>query len=64
MKYTHFDNIANNNRTEFAMLYFVAMRTMRKLETASVKTIIGLQARLLPHFHRKLTQMVARHKAM
>lgn len=34
MEYKRFNDIAPNNRTEFAMLYFAAMRTMRKLEVA------------------------------
>lgn len=34
MKHTHFNDIAPNNRTEFTMLYFAAMYTIRKLEAA------------------------------
>lgn len=67
MKYTHFDDITPNNRTEFAMLYFATMRTMRKLEAAIRKTnngrLTGRQAGLLIHLQRKLVQMSARHKA-
>lgn len=66
MKYTHFDDIAPNNRTEFAMLYFATMRTMRKLEAAIRKTnngrLTGRQAGLLLHLQHKLEQMVANHK--
>lgn len=67
MKYTHFDDITPNNRTEFAMLYFAAMRTMRKLETAIRKTndghLTGRQAGLLFHIQRKLPKMVAAWKS-
>lgn len=67
MKYTHFDDITPNNRTEFAMLYFAAMRTMRKLEAAIRKTndghLTGRQAGLLLHLQRKFTQMSANYKA-
>ena len=38
MKYTHFDDILPKRRTGFVMLYFAAMRTMRKLEAAIRKT--------------------------
>ncbi len=34
MKYTHFDDIMLNNRTDFAVLYYSACRTMQKLECA------------------------------
>ena len=65
MKYTHFDDIAPNNRTEFAMLYFATMRTMRKLEAAIRKTnngrLTGRQAGLLLHLQHKLMQMAANH---
>lgn len=67
MKYTHFDDIAPNNRTEFAMLYFATMRTMRKLEAAIRKTnngrLTGRQADLLLHLQHKLEQMVALWKS-
>ena len=67
MKHTHFDDITPNNRTKFAMLYFAAMRTLRKLEAAIRKTndghLTGRQAGLLLHLQRKLEQMSARHKA-
>ena len=67
MKYTHFDDIAPNNRTEFAMLYFAAMRTMRKLEAAIRRTNNGRltdhQAGLLLHLQHKLEQMVALWKS-
>lgn len=67
MKYTHFDDIAPNNRTEFAMLYFATMRTMRKLEAAIRKTnngrLTGRQAGLLLHLQHKLEQMVALWKS-
>lgn len=67
MNYTHFQDITPNNRTEFAMLYFAAMRTMRKLEAAIRKTnnghLTGRQAGLLLHLQRKLAQMVAAWKS-
>lgn len=67
MKYTHFDDIAPNNRTGFAMLYFAAIRTMRKLEAAIRKTndghLTGRQAGLLLHLQRKFVQMSANYKA-
>ncbi|MDE6250769.1 MAG: hypothetical protein K2M34_04010 [Alphaproteobacteria bacterium] len=67
MKYTHFDDITPNNRTEFTMLYFAAMRTMRNLEAAIRKTnndhLTGRQAGLLLHLQRKLAQMSANYKA-
>lgn len=67
MKYSHFDDIASNNRTDFAMQYFAAMRTMRKLEVAIRKTnngrLTGRQAGLLLHLQRKLVQMSANYKA-
>lgn len=63
MKCTHFDDIAPNKRTDFAMLYFAAMRTMRKLEAAIRKTnnghLTGRQAGLLLHLQRKFAQMAA-----
>lgn len=66
MKYTHFDDIMPNDRTEFAMLYFAAMHTLRKLEAAIRKTndghLTGRQAGLLLHLQRKFMQMSARHK--
>lgn len=67
MKYTHFDDITPNNRTEFAMLYFAAIRTMRKLEAAIRKTnnghLTGRQAGLLLHLQRKFAQMSAAWKS-
>lgn len=34
MKYTHFDDILPNHRTDFVMLYFVTCRSLRELEAA------------------------------
>ena len=67
MKYKHFDDIRPNRNTSFAMLYFAAMRTMRKLEAAIRKTnngrLTGRQAGLLLHLQHKLEQMVALWKS-
>lgn len=67
MKYRHFNDIMPNNRTEFAMLYFAAIRTMRKLEATIRKTtngrLTGRQAGLLSHVQRKLIQMIAAWKS-
>lgn len=66
MKYKHFDDIRPNRNTSFAMLYFAAMHTMRKLEAAIRRTnngrLTGRQAGLLHHLQRKLMQMAANHK--
>ena len=62
MKYTHFNDIMPNNRTEFAMLYFAAIRTMRKLEATNGR-LTGRQAGLLSHVQRKLIQMIAAWKS-
>ena len=67
MKYKHFDDIRPNHNTSFVMLYFAAMRTMRKLEAAIRKTnngrLTGRQAGLLLHLQHKLEQMVALWKS-
>lgn len=67
MKYKHFDDIRPNHNTSFAMLYFAAMRTMRKLEAAIRRTnngrLTGRQAGLLLHLQHKLEQMVALWKS-
>lgn len=34
MKYTHFDDILPNHRTDFVMLYFVTCRSLRELQAA------------------------------
>lgn len=66
MKYTHFDDIAPNNRTEFAMLYFAAGRIMQKLEFAIRTTnggqLTGRQAWLLQRLQHNLVQMAANYK--
>lgn len=66
MKYTHFDDIAPNNRTEFAMLYFAAMRTIQKLDSAIRRTNggyrTGHQAWLMQRLQYKLSQMSANYK--
>jgi len=67
MKCPDFSEIAPNDTTNFAMLYYAAMRTMRKLEVSIRKTndgrLTGRQAGLLLHLQRKLEQMSARHKS-
>lgn len=34
MKYTHFDDILPNHRTDFVMLYFAVYRSLRELEAS------------------------------
>ena len=67
MKYTHFDDILPNHRTEFVMLYFAACRSLRELEAAIRRTNGGKlncrQAWLLRRIQNKFVQMVARLKA-
>lgn len=67
MKYTHFDDICPNHRTDFVMLYFAACRSLRELEAAIRRTNGGKltcrQAWLLRRIQYKFAQMVARHKA-
>lgn len=67
MKYTHFDDIYPNHRTEFVMLYFAACRSLRKLQAAIRRTNGGKltcrQAWLLRRIQNKFVQMAARHKA-
>ena len=63
MNYTHFDDIRPNHRTDFAMLYFAACRSLRELE-ASVRRSNGggltcKQAWLLRRIQHKLSQMTA-----
>ena len=38
MKYTHFDDILPNHRTDFVMLYFAACRSLRELQAAIRRT--------------------------
>ncbi len=67
MKYTHFDDILPNHRTDFVMLYFAACRSLRELEAAIRRTNNGnltcRQAWLLRRIQYKFAQMVARLKA-
>jgi len=67
MKYTHFDDICPNHRTDFVMLYFAACRSLRELEAAIRRTNGGKltcrQAWLLRRIQNKFMQMVARLKA-
>ena len=67
MKYTHFDHIYPNHRTDFVMLYFAACRSLRELQAAIRRTNGGKltcrQAWLLRRIQNKFVQMVARHKA-
>ncbi len=63
MKYTHFDDILPNHRTDFVMLYFAACRSLRELQAAIRRTNSGKltchQAWLLRRIQRKLFQMAA-----
>ena len=67
MKYTHFDDIQPNHRTDFVMLYFAACRSLRELQAAIRRTNGGKltcrQAWLLRRIQNKFMQMVARLKA-
>ena len=67
MKYTHFDDILPNHRTDFVMLYFAACRSLRELEAAIRRNQAGnltcRQAWLLRRIQYKFVQMVARLKA-
>ena len=67
MKYTHFNDILPNHRTDFVMLYFAACRSLRELEAAIRRNQAGnltcRQAWLLRRIQNKFVQMVARHKA-
>ena len=67
MKYTHFDDICPNHRTDLVMLYFAACRSLRELQAAIRRTNGGKltcrQAWLLHRIQNKFVQMVARHKA-
>ena len=67
MKYTHFDDILPNHRTDFVMLYFAACRSLRELEAAIRRNQAGnltcRQAWLLRRIQNKFVQMVARLKA-
>jgi len=66
MKYTHFDDILPNHRTDFVMLYFAACRSLRELEAAIRRNQAGnltcRQAWLLRRIQRKLFQMAAMWK--
>lgn len=68
MKYTHFDDILPNHRTDFVMLYFAACRSLRELQAAIRRTNGGKltcrQAWLLRRIQNKFVQMVARLKAI
>ena len=67
MKYTHFDDICPNHRTDFVMLYFAACRSLRELEAAirrnQASNLTCRQAWLLRRIQNKFVQMVARLKA-
>jgi len=67
MKYTHFDDILPNHRTDFVMLYFVTYRSLRELQAAIRRTNGGKltcrQAWLLRRIQYKFVQIVAYHKA-
>lgn len=67
MKYTHFDDICPNHRTDFVMLYFAACRSLRELETAIRRNQAGnltcRQAWLVRRIQYKFVQVVAHHKA-
>ena len=67
MKYTHFDDILPNHRTDFVMLYFVTCRSLRELQAAIRRTNVGkltcCQAWLLRRIQNKFVQMIARLKA-
>ncbi len=66
MKYTHFNDISPNHRTDFVMLYFAACRSLRELQAAIRRTNGGnltcRQAWLLRRIQNKFVQMVARLK--
>lgn len=66
MKYTHFDNIQPNPRTDFVMLYFAACRSLRELETAIRRinddNLTCRQAWLLRQIQYKLFQMATMWK--
>ena len=67
MKYTHFDDIKPNNKTDFIMLYFAAYRSLRELQAAIRRTNGGKltcrQAWLLRRIQYKFVQVVAHYKA-
>lgn len=67
MKYTHFDDVLPNHRTDFVMLYFSACRSLRELQAAISRTngskLTCRQAWLLRRIQNKFVQMVARLKA-
>lgn len=66
MKHTHFDDIAPNNHTDFAMLYFAACRSLRELEAAirrnQADNLTCRQTWLLRGIQRKLFQIAAMWK--
>ena len=66
MKYTHFDDILPNHRTDFVMLYFAACRSLHELQAAIRRTNGGKlncrQAWLLRRIQYKLTQMASKWK--
>ena len=63
MKYTHFDDIRPNHRTDFVMLYFAACRSLRELQAAIRRTNGGKltcrQTWLFRRLYHKLFQMAA-----
>ena len=63
MKYTHFDDIKPNNKTDFIMLYFAACRSLHELEAAVRRSNGGgltcKQAWLFRRLQHKLSQMAA-----
>ena len=68
MKYTYFDDILPNRRTDFVMLYSsAACRSLRELQAAIRRTNGGKltcrQAWLLRRIQYKFVQTVANHKA-
>ena len=67
MKYTHFDDIQPNHRTDFVMLYFAACRSLCELEAVIRRNQAGnltcRQAWLLRRIQYKFVQVVARFKA-
>lgn len=67
MKYTHFDDILPNHRTDFVMLYFAACRSLRELQAAIRRNQAGNltchQACPIRRIQYKFVQIVAYHKA-
>ena len=67
MKYTHFDDILPNHRTDIVMLYFAACRSLCELEAAIRRNQAGnltcRQAWLLRLIQYKFVQVVTNYKA-